>query len=348
MGKTRRIVEMARQEGELWPWRAIVDESAVPALMTQPDAAYYVSTFTLLVPEEQDLKDIPRLFETATKAGDLFFDFDSKDLTKAKEDADSVSAYLTSSLGVPPEAMRLYESGGKGYHLMVAQAATGLTPRADLHILYGKLAKSLAGVGKHGTLDTKIYNARRMFRVPGSKHQKTGRVKVLLSGPATWPLSLETSPLLNQSFLNTEVKSAEVLKSRRRIPAEFFYDPLDCIKQVMEVGVGEGSRNDTCFTVALYWKALGLAQRAIESKLMASALHTSAGVDKQEIMATVTSACKGDLQFGLKDSILEPFITDRDRERWKKNKIDEEYETFSELIERYLEELEHPRRTVGQ
>lgn len=342
-----RLVELARQEGEAWTWRSLIEEDKVSELLTMPEAAYFKSTFTLHV-DDEDRTDVAKLFERARKSGDLFFDFDSHELESAREDAESVRDFLRESLGVPEDALQLYESGGKGYHLLVASAVTGLEPRSDLHDVYGKFAKNLRHVAKNGTLDVKIYNARRMFRLVGTVHQKTKRKKALLKGPASWPEDLVTSPLLNAALTNVEVKEAENRRASKRIPAEFFYEPLDCITSIMENGADEGSRNDTCFTVALYWKALGLGQQAVENKLLASALHLKSGLTKQEVITTVNSAFRGDMQFGLRDSVLGALVTDRDRQRWKTSKIDEEYESYAELVTRFEDELRNPKRIVGK
>jgi KaiC/GvpD/RAD55 family RecA-like ATPase len=354
----KRYVQIGTQQGTHWTWSELTEENEADRLIDlKSKKAYFKTTFAVEADDLQieqlkgkanDGPEIKELFERAPKTGDLFFDFDNADLAKAKADCDHVRTYLHDSLGVPKEGMRTYESGGKGYHLMVAASCIGLSPRPDLHLLYGKIAKALYELTPNRTLDLKIYNSRRMFRVEGSTHQRTGKKKSLVEGPGTWPEGMQLSVNLKKILEAPDIKEAEIRKHKKRIPAEFFHEPLDCIRSVMENGADEGTRNDTVYTVALYWKSLGLSQQSVENRILASALHLISGVPKAEIVTTVNSAFKSDNVFGFKGSVLEPLVTEKDRMRWKKSKVDEEYESYAELVERYLGELDNPKQLVGK
>lgn len=104
--------------------------------------------------------------------GKVWFDFDSPDGgIAAREDARKFVEWLG-------EPCAVYYSGSKGFHVGVAFSSFLLEPSVDLGTRLHALAVRLKGF--YPTLDTTIYNANRKFRVPGSKHPKTGLYKTLL------------------------------------------------------------------------------------------------------------------------------------------------------------------------
>lgn len=108
----------------------------------------------------------------------IFWDFDSKENPElALEDARKLVQSLDTY-----EDPEIYFSGSKGFHVIV-QTNKSLNPEQVAHV-----AQSLAGNLK--TLDLVVYNASRILRVPGTRHQKTGLFKFPLTKDEllTWDL----------------------------------------------------------------------------------------------------------------------------------------------------------------
>ena len=89
--------------------------------------------------------------------------------------------HLTEVLGIPDEAIRLYYSGGRSFHLTIDWHALGVEPSPYLTKAYGLWAADVAR--RFGLkLDLGIYSRARQFRRPGSCHESTGLFKI----PLTW------------------------------------------------------------------------------------------------------------------------------------------------------------------
>ncbi len=102
----------------------------------------------------------------------LVFDFDSSsNLELARFDAIEAISRLEK---FNVNATQIFFSGNKGFSL-VAHIDGIITPEQAANVAINKI-----GVGLQ-TLDKKIYNASRIFRVPGTKHPVSGLHKVQLS-----------------------------------------------------------------------------------------------------------------------------------------------------------------------
>lgn len=104
----------------------------------------------------------------------LAFDFDdANNPDNARKDALSLIKRLTDN-AIPEESIQIFFSGSKGFEVSVDLKDTMLTP-VEAKNIASNLAKDLK------SFDTSIYNATRIFRVPLTKHNKTGLYKVPLS-----------------------------------------------------------------------------------------------------------------------------------------------------------------------
>lgn len=339
-----------------WHQRSMVrPEETQKAASREPDAAWYASTFAL---HGHLSGDTSADFDRLPKSGDLYFDFDSPDIEKSRQDCISVMRYLKDSLGVREEHLKAYFSGSKGFHLVVPWHATGLFPRVDLHDVYRKFASGLAvpEICPGGTLDTKIYNSRRCFRIAGSTHQKTGKKKVRLSLADLKTEIADTELASEMGTCSPDVKLRDALlmvreamredrEEKERLPDEFRTTPLDCIDFALKSGVPQGNRNDTIFTVGLYMKGLGMGEEDSVEIIMRSKLGT---LPVNEVRTTIHSAYESKFRFGLRDSVLEPYITQKDRQRWYENRIDEDYATLGSIADEVVMDVERGTGVVAK
>jgi hypothetical protein len=129
--------------------------------------------------EFQTKKSVAGIVDVKTPS--VVFDFDSEDnVEQAQKDTVEIVSRLI-GLGVSKDQILISYSGSKGFSVEL-ETIHEFTP-TQLKNLAANLAKGLT------TLDTKIYNASRVFRIPYTKHNKTGLFKL--------PITMEQLAELN-------------------------------------------------------------------------------------------------------------------------------------------------------
>jgi hypothetical protein len=99
---------------------------------------------------------------------------------RAQTDAMRIVRTLQARHDVPPAAIRIYFSGGKGFSLEIPGALFGgFAPAADLSPRFNRLVVDL--FGDCLTLDPSIYETVRLWRWPNSRHSKSRLFKIRLS-----------------------------------------------------------------------------------------------------------------------------------------------------------------------
>ena len=76
--------------------------------------------------------------------------------------------------------IQLYFSGSKGFHILISDKVFGFEPNRDLNKKFKKIALYIKSYTITKCIDTKIYDNRRLFRVPNTVNTKTGLYKVYL------------------------------------------------------------------------------------------------------------------------------------------------------------------------
>jgi len=209
------------------------------------------------------------------------FDFDSKDPAESLEDVRNFIKWLDIDDAV------VFFSGSKGFHVLVHFDYFGLEVSKDLVIQLRDMAKEMA---KHfPTLDTSIYNYNRKFRVPFTKHDKTGLYKAHVCIEEG---TMEDFLKLNKRNVNqflppekprkpltpileiiemTKRASYEIEKHRagtREAPSPFEgYDGKICIKKMLENTCDIVGRNNACMRIVNDFYRTGLPYNIAEEKI---------------------------------------------------------------------------------
>lgn len=121
-----------------------------------------------------DSKDL----EKAVRLGSLYFDIDNEDEFTALVDCQKLVRYLTKY--IPAEAVIVYFTGKKGFHVECEAVTLGINPSNNLPNIFRFIASSLKEKLKLESLDFAVYDARRMWRLPNSMHQATGLYKTFV------------------------------------------------------------------------------------------------------------------------------------------------------------------------
>ncbi|UOE58241.1 hypothetical protein IRB79_27355 (plasmid) [Cytobacillus oceanisediminis] len=224
---------------------------------------------------------------TADLRGDFFIDFDDEeDIKKAQEDALKIIQHLTISPNykIPVNMIRVYFSGKKGIHVIVPFRCFGVEWHPHLDKVYKIMAEELMPFAPNKTLDMKVYERRRLFRLPGSKHPSTGSYKVpmelkhllaksesdiqqLSKEPqyGAWIQYDNPRPILEAQryFSLCEQKFIHRFKkvfSKSGEDQTLDFDP-PCYEEMIENGPVKGSRNHIASMLVAFWRQRGISEQ---------------------------------------------------------------------------------------
>ena len=266
----------------------------------------------------------------------LYFDLDYNDLVNEdteetafeiiREDAKKVIAILDALFYIPEEQLKIYFSGAKGVHILVPQPILGIQPRKDLNEVFRTLVTDIKKYIPNGTVDTKIYDNKRLFRLPNSINGKTGLYKIPLLASELRTLSFNDVKLLAKEPRKVEIAKPvyntranrmfsryidEWLEKLREIEdrknktykTSFKYVP-PCIQTILEEGVGEGSRNHTVAAISSFFKQQGLSENEVLDRLTKfNAEMVQPPLAAKEVETTVSSIFSGEYRYGCRTLI---------------------------------------------
>ena len=121
--------------------------------------------------------------EKAVRFGPLYFDLDSENIEVAFEECKRLYNHLIHT--VPESSVLVYFTGKKGFHIECEPISLGINPSNQLAKTYRFIASDIKNTLNLTTIDFSVYDQRRMWRYPNSKHQSTGLYKVLLNAKGT-------------------------------------------------------------------------------------------------------------------------------------------------------------------
>jgi hypothetical protein len=231
--------------------------------------------------------------------GDLYLDFDSEDAEESKLDCLKVVRYFTEDLDLDEQHINIFYSGSKGYHVLINACALGVKPTPYLRNIYKCIATFLRDHLDLKTLDMSIYSFGRLFRVPNSKHAKTGRHKIWLPLNTLAKRShdyIQHLSLLRGNapprFLNVESPNPEHLAFFQKyreyhqkssnttlnhvgfhaLPEELIAalpegTPI-CIKDMLERFIVSGRRHETQARIITYFKSVGMDEDLVLQTIM--------------------------------------------------------------------------------
>ena len=213
---------------------------------------------------------------TANFIAPLYLDLDIDDIehnfNKIKQDLALVLRRLKSVFYLSDKDIELYFSGSKGFHILVSHNIFGFEPGRDIHKQYKKIAIDIKTYTVNKTVDTKIYDNKRLFRIPNTVNHKTGLYKVAISYEKVKNMSsyeelkaYASKPKISkpciykynhkarEAFdeLIEKIDSEERAKINTKLAKEFIQkrELLPCVQYILKNGCAKGQRNNT--TVAL-------------------------------------------------------------------------------------------------
>ena len=226
--------------------------------------------------------------------------------------AQALTFFLTDELDLQEGHFRIYFSGS-GYHFALDGRLFNFETSPQLPFLVkktmDKLFKDVA------TIDTMIYMATGLYRVPHTINSKTNLYKIpltqaeLMSGSPADIHKLAEGPRFN--FPYTEMYGDGELESYiySQEPTEIYefgeaVEPrkvATCIQTLYAEGAVEGSRHHKLLRLISHFKRHGIPTQATKSAM----LHWNAGSLKdREVIFQVEDIYRRNLRYGCQDKIL--------------------------------------------
>ena len=257
--------------------------------------------------------------ENAYLYSDLYLDFDSAgDFEKAREDSLRALSFLKVVYKMEAESLKLYFSGNKGVHIIVPAEIIGIEPNKELNGVFKSIAADIKLYTKHQTLDMRVYDSKRMFRIPCTLHEKTNLYKIPLTYSELQGLSHDDIRVLAQqkrniqykepiynSFANARFKDAIAKYDKQKnVQYNMKHKAVlkctpPCIQRMLDNGSNEGARNNTLAALASFYKNKGVSyQDAIPELDEWNNTKNVPPIKTVELSRTVRSIYMGKASYG--------------------------------------------------
>ncbi len=217
--------------------------------------------------KNQDMANIIAPFYIDLDIEDLEKDFD-----KLKRDVMLLTRKLKTLFKLSNNNIRYYFSGSKGFHIIIPYSIFGIKPCKDLNDKYKTLAIELKSYTITKSIDTRIYDTKRLFREVNTINTKTNLYKV--------PITIEN---IKDFSYNNLIEYAKAPKEECKIDSSYNQEAdiafnnliielkerqkrtinhkvarqmlknkelLPCVKYILQNGAQKGGRNNTAMALA--------------------------------------------------------------------------------------------------
>lgn len=256
--------------------------------------------------------------KTANLLADFYLDIDNADMEKAKEDALEAIKYILHNYGIDTKFLKIYFSGKKGFHILVPSAMFDIKPCPNLNLIYRIMVEDLKKSTVNDSIDMKIYDKRRLLRLPNSVHPSTKLYKIPITYSELKSLSCEQIQSLAKEPRTIATETPRAIKmasmifnnyktrvNNKKPPKDFDnvihtdgYVP-PCISYVLTNAVKEGTRNTLAAALTSFYRQCGLEEEQVKVKI---GTWNRACCDPQmtsyEIQTTVRSVYSGAYKMG--------------------------------------------------
>ena len=212
--------------------------------------------------------------------------------------------------------INLYFSGSKGFHITIDPRILGIVPSQHLNAIYKAWAIHISSSYDIPIIDMKIYDKRRLFRMPNTINSKTGLYKVPLTQNMLFSFSYNElkeyakepkSIIQNNISINKEAglyfynksknynkrlnKQQETQQTKPEFEIPESKQPLlPCIKAIIEEGAVRGSRNNTLIILASGLLQSGYKFEEVEDIALKWNQINDPPLNESEVTTTVHSA----------------------------------------------------------
>lgn len=256
--------------------------------------------------------------EESNLFGPLYLDLDMKfdneeEYKKLKFDLNLIITSLETDYGIPKEYINIYFSGNKGFHIIVSPTVFNIKADKKLNMYYKAIAEDLNKSTINKVIDTRIYDCKRLIRLPNSINAKSGLYKVPITYKDAITFTFEEIQVyasekrnirLNigkyvkkaEEKLNYFKKNIELIEQKKREKRKMNVDISEvrlapCIAKVLVDGAVEGQRNNTAVILASSLFQAGVCYDQVEQILIEWNDATNVpSLNTNELISTIKSA----------------------------------------------------------
>lgn len=272
-------------------------------------------------------------FNEILKIGDFYIDLDyninnKEDYLKLKDDAITVFTFFTAILGIDKKSIKIYFSGNKGFHFVIDKDVMNIKPRKDLNKVFKSMAEEIKKITRFQSVDTQIYDSRRLFRIENSVNSKSNLYKIPLTYIELQSFDIEDiieiakKPryvnlytikyskkaenflkkhinIIEEQHKKTEEnknKINEYIKNRIEVTSK---NITPCIKYILINGATEGYRNNSATALASFFMQKGYTkEETIEIIKEWNTEKCCPKIEEHEIKTLVESVYKHVYKYG--------------------------------------------------
>lgn len=251
--------------------------------------------------------------------GPMYLDLDmdinnDEDYQKLKQDLNKIVIYLERQYGIEKDFISFFFTGKKGFHLLIPSKVFGIKPDKNLNLYYKEIAKELSSNTILPIIDLRIYDKKRLFRLPNSINGKTGLYKIPVTYEEITKLNYDEMKALasttrelkvNNDFrvvdkavnkINEIKNDLNKAKNKKEfiIPQNVDMSKITfpkCIKSIFNDGCSEGNRNNTTVILASALLQKGISYEVTMNMIRKwNAEKNDPSLTDTEINNTVSSA----------------------------------------------------------
>lgn len=203
---------------------------------------------------------------------DLDIDNLERDYSKLTRDVLLLCRKLKTLFHIDDSNIQIFFSGSKGFHILIPHTIFGIEPCRDLNDKYKMIALELKSYTITKSVDTRIYDTKRLFREPNTINSKTGLYKVQVTlnqirnftyeeliKRASEPQFVgrpnaeynEKADIAFNKLIN-DIRERQKKTINHKVARQMLENKelLPCVKYIIQNGAQKGGRNNTAMALA--------------------------------------------------------------------------------------------------
>ena len=201
---------------------------------------------------------------------------DNEHFNIIKNEAIKTLDFFNKELEIPFDLIKIYFSGNKGFHFFIHPIVLGINPDKDINMSFKLFVKYLIKRLNLTTVDTVIYDKKRLLRLSNSINSKTNLYKVRISYEQLKTFSyidlieyaksekedspipihklktIEKAKVFYKEYIENQCKkeNLELRQIDNTEKKELLKACLPCVLNLIESGAPIGSRNNATVAIA--------------------------------------------------------------------------------------------------
>ena len=262
-----KYIELGGKINGVFKRNILIESSKKEETLNKYDFTDTYSTIYSYDNKNQDLANVIATLYIYIDINDL-----EKDYDKLRKDVLLLIRKLKTVFHLQDDNIQIFFSGSKGYHLIIPYQVFGIQPSRDLNDKYKLIATELKSYTITKSIDTRIYDSKRLFREPNTINTKTGLYKVYMTldqvrnytyeelierasskqdiGEVNIEYNIKSDEAFNRMI--NELKERQKKTINHKVARQMLQNKelLPCVKYILQNGAQKGGRNNTAMALA--------------------------------------------------------------------------------------------------